>query len=427
MQKIQMMAAVCLMAAATFAAQCAATTKRGTQCKRQASPGSSYCWQHQGTANDVSSFSSASSLTYNTDLFDKVKDKLVIIRGSIGVGSGSFIRMEDGVWLVTNEHVARIGHPLVATTVSNQKVIFSTKDVFQVAKNRDLARFKVSDETPALELANAAPNVGESVWVFGNSDGGGVLTHIGGTINGVGDSEIEVDATFVSGNSGSPILDKNSNVLGLATYATLDCEPSEWAKAGSRFNDIRRFGERLNSVEWETVDWMRYSTQANLLRTFDAYKKFLIPVCFRDKEIVTDYDLKETRLVEKNVQLGRQLSQLTKQDQKMLDVKKTLLKLLDKRQRYHPGSMQYPKDDTINRAKKAVNREILKCYYERNCALRKGRDGLATTIWLTNRMRSDAEELLKGFRFCVRAYNENNKEKLEEYKHEFFKTHITLE
>lgn len=31
-----------------FAAQCAAITKKGTQCKRQASVGSIYCWQHGG-------------------------------------------------------------------------------------------------------------------------------------------------------------------------------------------------------------------------------------------------------------------------------------------------------------------------------------------------------------------------------------------
>ena len=49
MKKILMMAAVCLMAVMTFAAQCAATTKKGTQCKRQASPGSEFCWQHGGT------------------------------------------------------------------------------------------------------------------------------------------------------------------------------------------------------------------------------------------------------------------------------------------------------------------------------------------------------------------------------------------
>ncbi len=31
-----------------FAGQCQATTKKGTQCKRQAAVGSSYCWQHGG-------------------------------------------------------------------------------------------------------------------------------------------------------------------------------------------------------------------------------------------------------------------------------------------------------------------------------------------------------------------------------------------
>ena len=29
------------------AAQCAATTKKGKQCKRQAAPDSIYCWQHK--------------------------------------------------------------------------------------------------------------------------------------------------------------------------------------------------------------------------------------------------------------------------------------------------------------------------------------------------------------------------------------------
>lgn len=29
-----------------FAGQCAATTKKGTQCKRNTQAGSSYCWQH---------------------------------------------------------------------------------------------------------------------------------------------------------------------------------------------------------------------------------------------------------------------------------------------------------------------------------------------------------------------------------------------
>lgn len=49
MKKILVMAAAVMMAVAAIAAQCAGITKKGTQCKRQASPGSEYCWQHGGT------------------------------------------------------------------------------------------------------------------------------------------------------------------------------------------------------------------------------------------------------------------------------------------------------------------------------------------------------------------------------------------
>ena len=46
MKKLLTMAAVCLMAAMTFAAQCAAKTEDGVQCKRQAEENGKYCWQH---------------------------------------------------------------------------------------------------------------------------------------------------------------------------------------------------------------------------------------------------------------------------------------------------------------------------------------------------------------------------------------------
>ena len=40
---------VCAMTFSLLAAQCAATTKKGTQCKRQASANSQFCWQHGGS------------------------------------------------------------------------------------------------------------------------------------------------------------------------------------------------------------------------------------------------------------------------------------------------------------------------------------------------------------------------------------------
>lgn len=46
MKKLMMMLAACAVAFTTFAAQCAAKTEDGVQCKRQAEENSKYCWQH---------------------------------------------------------------------------------------------------------------------------------------------------------------------------------------------------------------------------------------------------------------------------------------------------------------------------------------------------------------------------------------------
>ena len=46
MKKLMMMLAACAVVFTTFAAQCAAKTEDGVQCKRQAEENSKYCWQH---------------------------------------------------------------------------------------------------------------------------------------------------------------------------------------------------------------------------------------------------------------------------------------------------------------------------------------------------------------------------------------------
>ena len=40
-----------LLSSLALSGQCQATTKKGTQCKRQAAAGSSYCWQHGGSSS----------------------------------------------------------------------------------------------------------------------------------------------------------------------------------------------------------------------------------------------------------------------------------------------------------------------------------------------------------------------------------------
>jgi len=44
---------ILLVSAIAYSAQCQAITKKGTQCKRQAADGSSFCWQHVGVPSSI--------------------------------------------------------------------------------------------------------------------------------------------------------------------------------------------------------------------------------------------------------------------------------------------------------------------------------------------------------------------------------------
>ena len=49
MKRVLLLVNVACVALSVLAVQCEAVTKKGTQCKRNASPESEFCWQHGGT------------------------------------------------------------------------------------------------------------------------------------------------------------------------------------------------------------------------------------------------------------------------------------------------------------------------------------------------------------------------------------------
>lgn len=195
----------------------------------------------------------------SSEIFESVKDKLVIVECHDSTGSGFILEMEQGKkYFVTNKHVVE-GQDRVAAILLNGKSVPLGK--MSVAKNRDLVRFEVDSKCPALSLKEGEPNIDEEIYVFGNSDGSGVATDLTGKIIGVGPAEIEVDAKFVAGNSGSAVLNSEGQVVGVATYAALRGSPDEWVKKDTRFKDIRRFAVRLVNVEWEETTLQKYYKQ----------------------------------------------------------------------------------------------------------------------------------------------------------------------
>lgn len=189
-------------------------------------------------------------------VFAKIKDSIVIITGDNGSGTGFIIEMDGAKWMMTNEHVVRGQGKIHACTLSGIKII--PTNTVDLAVNRDLIRYKLDDEFKALKIRSSMPAMNEEIWVFGNSDGSGVITSIGGEVLGLGEDKVEVSAKFVAGNSGSPVVDKKGDVIGVATFAEIKRESYNWVKAGTRFNDTRRFAETLGGVVWEPLGYEQY-------------------------------------------------------------------------------------------------------------------------------------------------------------------------
>ena len=181
--------------------------------------------------------------------FAGAKDKLAVITAGKSAGSGFIMREGNGCWLYTNAHVINgVASSSVRATLLNGAVL--KLGVCQRAQGLDLVRFALVGPLPAFEPERDVPDIGETVTVLGNSDGRGVVTEIRGRIVGVGPRQIEVDAPFVAGNSGSPVLNRAGRVVGVASYLRNCRDDADWSKTNTRYNGIRRFALRLTGIRW---------------------------------------------------------------------------------------------------------------------------------------------------------------------------------
>lgn len=201
------------------------------------------------------------------------EDACVIIKTATSVGSGFIADMDGKKYLITNDHVMRGGPPMTAQLLDGTKV---TSTNIEVSATRDLVRLPLdaSNSLPALPLA-VTSRLGQPIFVYGNSDGASVVTSVSGSIVGLGTDEVETDAEFVRGNSGSPMVLRDGSVLAVATYATRNPEPSDWIKQGTRFADIRRFGFRLAGTQWVRMSLKEYYLRADCLTDMQTLCKDL--------------------------------------------------------------------------------------------------------------------------------------------------------
>ncbi|VGO16107.1 Putative serine protease HtrA [Pontiella desulfatans] len=183
--------------------------------------------------------------------FNDISDKLVTVscESRLGKSSGSgFIAELDGkTYLFTNQHVI-LGSETISFKTATGRTLRPRS--VELSAERDIARLLLADET-GLPVTKKL-SMGGPVGVFGNSEGGGVATELYGKVTGIGADKVEVSAGFVSGNSGSPVLDLNRNVIGIASYVT-------YSTGETKDNKPRRFCYRLTDCNWGAVRWKKYN------------------------------------------------------------------------------------------------------------------------------------------------------------------------
>lgn len=136
----------------------------------------------------------------------------------LGLGSG-FLISDDGK-IVTNYHVIKGAHTAIAKLANG--AFFPVDGVLASDQKKDLALLKVSGRNlPHLQLADSnAVQVGDHVVAIGSPLGlEGTVSD--GIISAIredsGDTWIQTTAPASPGNSGGPLLDLNTNVVGVVS------------------------------------------------------------------------------------------------------------------------------------------------------------------------------------------------------------------
>lgn len=135
----------------------------------------------------------------------------------IGMGSGFFFG--DTKTLATNLHVVQNASKLAIKLSSGETGWIDT--VLGVDAGRDLALLQSSVPGTPIKAAGRLPDIGEDILAIGNPSGleGTVST---GIISGIrtedGSQYFQITAPISPGSSGGPIIDENSEVLGVSTF-----------------------------------------------------------------------------------------------------------------------------------------------------------------------------------------------------------------
>ena len=262
--------------------------------------------------------------------FDDIADKLVIINCSgpdgRSAGSGFIAKMDGKTYLFTNQHVIMGADTIRLRTAAGEEL--RPKGI-ELSAKRDIARMPL-DDRPAFEISTRFAQ-GSALGVFGNSEGAGVATELFGEVTGLGADLVEVNAEFVSGNSGSPVLNTKQEVIGIASFVRVTWTPpkkdekkdkeksdDEDKKKGDDDEDnkpkvkTRRFCYRLDDLKWMPVRWRDYNKKyGNLYRNSESISTTVF-------DIISTWSDAPVEMIDERDDMARDLSDWIKRHNEII-------------------------------------------------------------------------------------------------------------
>lgn len=166
-------------------------------------------------------------------------------------GSGFFVNETGDV--ITNRHVLEGAFRAVVQTSDRNS--YSISRVIAEDKEGDLVRVSVDvpKRVKPLPASARVPEVGERVLVIGSPLGlkqtvsEGIVSAVR-SIGGFGEI-IQITAPVSEGSSGSPVVDMNGQVIGVATFQVVEGQNLNFAVPGGRVSKMR---PGISLAEWRS-------------------------------------------------------------------------------------------------------------------------------------------------------------------------------
>lgn len=195
-------------------------------------------------------------------------------------GSAFLMKDSDGVWMVSNCHVASGKPPVRFINMRDTNYVWQMPKEIEVAEDRDVVRFHVAESNGFAITSQYSFD--DEVAAFGNSGGLGIITKSKGEIIGLGANEIEVSCEIIEGNSGGPLVNSENQVIGVSTFIvkpqnSSDSKSKTTSKkestSGTRYENFRRFGISLSKVIWQKTALEAFTKEATVFQEkVDEYK-----------------------------------------------------------------------------------------------------------------------------------------------------------